>query len=139
MLRQASRTLPIRASRPGLREFTDEARRFVAESGIGEGLLTIFCRHTSASLLIQENAAPAVRSDLEAWAARLAPEDGSYEHDDEGPDDMPAHLRTALTATQLSIPVMHGELALGTWQGIFLFEHRRAPPERTIVLHLVGE
>jgi secondary thiamine-phosphate synthase enzyme len=139
MLRQASRTLSIRASRPGLHEFTDEARAFVAQTGISEGLLTIFCRHTSASLLIQENAAPAVRRDLEAWIARLAPEDGSYEHDDEGPDDMPAHLRTALTATQLSIPVRGGEPMLGTWQGIFLFEHRRATPEREILLHLVGE
>jgi secondary thiamine-phosphate synthase enzyme len=139
MLRQASRTLSIRASRPGLHEFTDEACAFVAQSGISEGLLTLFCRHTSASLLIQENAAPAVRRDLEAWIARLAPEDGSYEHDDEGPDDMPAHLRAALTTSQLSIPVRGGEPMLGTWQGIFLFEHRRATPEREILLHLVGE
>ena len=139
MFRQASRSLSIRASRPGLHEFTNEAREFVAQSGISEGLLTIFCRHTSASLLIQENAAPAVRRDLEAWVARLAPEDGSYEHDDEGPDDMPAHLRTALTATQLSIPVSGGEPLLGTWQGIFLFEHRHATPVREIALHLVGE
>jgi secondary thiamine-phosphate synthase enzyme len=139
MLRQASRTLPIRATRPGLHEFTNEARAFVAQSGVREGLLTIFCRHTSASLLIQENAAPAVRRDLEAWIARLAPEDGSYEHDDEGPDDMPAHLRSALTTTQLSIPVSGGEPMLGTWQGIFLFEHRRATPSREIALHVIGE
>jgi secondary thiamine-phosphate synthase enzyme len=139
MLRQASRTLPIRATRAGLHEFTNEARAFVAQSGVREGLLTIFCRHTSASLLIQENAAPAVRRDLEAWIARLAPEDGSYEHDDEGPDDMPAHLRSALTTTQLSIPVSGGEPMLGTWQGIFLFEHRRATPSREIALHVIGE
>jgi secondary thiamine-phosphate synthase enzyme len=139
MLRQSSRTLSIRAARPGLHEFTNSAREFVAESGIREGLLTIFCRHTSASLLIQENAAPAVARDLEAWVARIAPEGGPYEHDDEGPDDMPAHLRTALTASQLSIPVSAGEALLGTWQGVFLFEHRRATPNREIVLHLVGE
>jgi secondary thiamine-phosphate synthase enzyme len=139
MLRQSSAILPIRASRRGLHEFTPQVSAFVQESGIGEGLLTIFCRHTSASLLIQENAAPAARRDLEAYFARLAPEGGSYEHDDEGPDDMPAHLRSALTATQLSIPVVDGRLALGTWQGIYLFEHRREPHEREIVLHLVGE
>jgi len=139
MLRQANATLPIRASRAGLHEITDQVRRFVKESGISEGLLTAFCRHTSASLVIQENAAPAARRDLEAYFERIAPEGGSYEHDDEGPDDMPAHLRAALTATQLSIPVQNGELLLGTWQGIFLFEHRRNTPERQIALHLVGE
>lgn len=139
MLRQSSSTIAIRASRPGLHEFTDSARAFVAGSGIREGLLTLFCRHTSASLVIQENAAPAARRDLEAYFERLAPEGADYEHDDEGPDDMPAHLRSALTATQLSIPVLNGQLQLGTWQGIFLFEHRRNTPERTIVMHLVGE
>jgi secondary thiamine-phosphate synthase enzyme len=139
MLRQASTTLPIRAPRPGLHEFTNFVHDFVARSGIREGLVTVFCRHTSASLIIQENAAPAARHDLEAYFERIAPEDGPYEHDDEGPDDMPAHLRSALTATQLSIPVTEGELVLGTWQGIFLFEHRRNTPERQIALHLVGE
>jgi secondary thiamine-phosphate synthase enzyme len=139
MLRQASTVLPIRAVRPGLHEFTDGAREFVANSGIREGLLTIFCRHTSASLLIQENAAPTARRDLEAYFERIAPEGGPYEHDDEGPDDMPAHLRAALTNTHLSIPVRDGSLILGTWQGIFLFEHRRNTPERQIALHLIGE
>jgi secondary thiamine-phosphate synthase enzyme len=139
MLRQSSTTLSIRADRPGLHEFTDQVREFVAQSKIEEGLLTLFCRHTSASLLIQENAAPAARRDLEAYFARIAPENGPYEHDDEGPDDMPAHLRTALTATQLSIPVSNGRPVLGTWQGIFLFEHRSNTPEREIALHLVGE
>ncbi len=139
MVRQISRSLAIRASRSGLHEITDEVREFVAGSEIRDGLLTIFCRHTSASLLIQENAAPAARRDLEAYFARIAPENGPYEHDDEGPDDMPAHLRSALTATQLSIPVERGKLALGTWQGIFLFEHRRNTPERHIALHLIGE
>jgi secondary thiamine-phosphate synthase enzyme len=139
MLRQASAILPSRASRAGLHEITKDVRRFVTESGIRDGLLTIFCRHTSASLVIQENAAPAARRDLEGFFARIAPEGGAYEHDDEGPDDMPAHLRSALTATQLSIPVANGEPLLGTWQGIFLFEHRQNTPEREIALHIIGE
>ena len=139
MLRQSSTTLPIRAERRGLHEFTPQVRKFVAESGISDGVVTIFCRHTSASLLIQENAAPAAARDLEAYFARIAPEGGPYEHDDEGPDDMPAHLRSALTASQLAIPVKDGQPMLGTWQGIYLFEHRRSTPQREIVLHLVGE
>jgi secondary thiamine-phosphate synthase enzyme len=103
-------------------------------------LLTLFCRHTSASLVIQENADPSVRRDLERYFEQLAPEDPQrYEHDTEGPDDMPAHLRTALTHTQLSIPVEHGNPVLGTWQGIYVFEHRRAAHTRDIVLHLIGE
>ena len=101
--------------------------------------MTLFCRHTSASLVIQENAAPAARRYLEHYFERLAPEGGGYEHDDEGPDDMPAHLRSALTATQLTIPVAGGRPLLGTWQGIFLFEHRRNTPEREIALYLIGE
>jgi secondary thiamine-phosphate synthase enzyme len=139
MLRQSSTALVIRAARPGLHEFTSELRDFIERGDIREGLLTIFCRHTSASLIIQENASAAARRDLEAYFARIAPEGLPYEHGDEGPDDMPAHLRTALTATQLSVPVQDKRLALGTWQGIFLFEHRRNPPERHIVLHLIGE
>ena len=139
MLRQSSGSLSIRASRPGLHDFTDEVRSWVARTGIDEGLLTIFCRHTSASLVIQENAAPAARRDLERYFERIAPEGDSYEHDDEGPDDMPAHLRSALTQTQLTIPVQDGRLMLGTWQGIFLFEHRRDTPAREVALHLVGE
>jgi secondary thiamine-phosphate synthase enzyme len=139
MFHQSSTLLSIRASRPGLHEFTDSVREFVADSGIQEGLLTIFCRHTSASLVIQENAAPAARRDLEHYFETIAPEGGPYEHDDEGPDDMPAHLRSALTATQLSVPVQNGGPVLGTWQGIFLFEHRSNTPERQIALHLIGE
>jgi len=139
MLHQASHTLAIRASRPGLHELTKDVASWVENSGIQDGLVTIFCRHTSASLVIQENAAPAARRDLEHYFERIAPEGAGYEHDDEGPDDMPAHLRSALTSTQLSIPVQNGRLALGTWQSIFLFEHRRSTPERQIVLHLVGE
>ena len=105
-----------------------------------EGLLTIFCRHTSASLLSQENAAPEARQDLERYFARIAPEDpAAYAHNDEGPDDMPAHLRAALTQVQLSIPLLGGRLALGTWQGLYLFEHRRRPHRRTLALHLIGD
>ena len=139
MLRQSNTVLPIRANHAGLHDFTDEVRTFVARSGIQNGLLTVYCRHTSASLLIQENAAPAARRDIERYFARVAPEDAGYEHDDEGPDDMPAHLRSALTAVQLSIPVQDGRMMLGTWQGIFLFEHRRAAPVREIALHVIGE
>ncbi len=138
-MRQAIDELELRTAGQGLFECTREVAGWVAETGIATGLLTLFVRHTSASLLIQENAAPAVRRDLQAWFARLAPEDASYEHDDEGPDDMPAHLRSALTATSLSIPVANGRPMLGTWQGIYLCEHRRAPHRRRIVLHLIGE
>ena len=138
-MRQSVHDLRVCPTRPGLHEITREVAAWLANTGIREGLLTLFCRHTSASLLIQENAAPAARRDLEAFFARVAPESRAYEHDDEGPDDMPAHLRSALTQTQLSIPVQSGRLALGTWQGIFLFEHRRDTPERAIALHLIGE
>ncbi|HKX91529.1 MAG TPA: secondary thiamine-phosphate synthase enzyme YjbQ [Sphingomicrobium sp.] len=139
MLRQATATFSIRASRAGLHEITESAADWVAGTGIRDGLLTIFCPHTSASLVIQENAAPAASRDLERYFERIAPEGADYEHDEEGPDDMPAHLRAALTQTQLSIPVSGGRPAFGTWQGIFLFEHRRTTPERQLILHLVGE
>ncbi|WP_114227926.1 MULTISPECIES: secondary thiamine-phosphate synthase enzyme YjbQ [Sphingomonas] len=138
MLHQALGTITVTAPRPGLHEVSAEVLEWVAAQGLSEGLLTVFCRHTSASLLIQENAAPAARRDLERYFARLAPEDAAYEHDDEGPDDMPAHLRSALTQTQLAVPVMGGALMLGTWQGIYLFEHRRFPSPRELALHLVG-
>lgn len=139
-MQQAHHELSIRTKGRGLVEFTDMVTSWLSRQPIRSGLLTLFCRHTSASLLIQENAAPAVRSDLEAFFERLAPEDPSrYDHDDEGPDDMPAHLRTALTNVQLSIPLLDGKLALGTWQGIYLFEHRRRPHERKVALHLLGE
>jgi secondary thiamine-phosphate synthase enzyme len=132
--------LRIRAPRRGLHEFTDDIRDWASKQAIRSGLLTLFCRHTSASLVIQENAAPAVRRDLEKFFDELAPEGpGLYEHDDEGPDDMPAHLKTALTQVQLSIPVMDGRLMLGTWQGIYLFEHRSSPSTREIALHFAGE
>ena len=139
-MRQATGTIEVETERQGLREVTEEVARWVAAQGLSEGLLTLFCRHTSASLLIQENAAPAARADLEAYFARIAPEDpDAYAHDDEGPDDMPAHLRAALTQVQLAIPLVGGRLALGTWQGVYLFEHRRRPHRRTLALHLIGE
>ncbi|HEU4780530.1 MAG TPA: secondary thiamine-phosphate synthase enzyme YjbQ [Steroidobacteraceae bacterium] len=138
-MRQSMHVLRTRAPRRGLIEITAEVRHWLERQQIASGLLTLFCRHTSASLLIQENAAPAVRSDLEKFFDDLAPEGaGLYEHDDEGLDDMPAHLKTALTQVQLSVPVMEGKLMLGTWQGIYLFEHRDRPSAREIVLHLVG-
>ena len=140
MLSQASAILNVSAAQQGLHEITREVAYWVSEIGISTGLLTIFCRHTSASLLIQENAAIAARRDLETYFNRIAPEDPSlYTHNDEGPDDMPAHLKSALTQTQLSIPVEQGGMVLGTWQGIYLFEHRHEPPSRQIALHLIGE
>lgn len=139
-MRQASHVLRSQARRRGLHEITADVKRWVTGQGMSTGLLTLFCRHTSASLLIQENAAPAARADLEKYFERIAPEsDHLYAHDDEGPDDMPAHLRTALTQTQLSIPLMEGQLVLGTWQGIYLFEHRAVPTGREIALHLMGD
>ena len=138
-MRQATVTIEISARGPGLHEVTSDVVGWVEAQGMADGLLTLFCRHTSCSLLIHENAAPAARRDLERYFARVAPEGPRYEHDDEGPDDMPAHIRAALTQVQLSIPLIEGRLALGTWQGIYLFEHRRAPHRRTLALHLVGE
>jgi secondary thiamine-phosphate synthase enzyme len=138
-MRQASTILKIPTARHGLLEITRAVVAWTNDQGMDTGLLTLFCRHTSASLLIQENAAPEVRTDIEAYFARIAPEDAhAYAHDDEGLDDMPAHLRTALTTVQLSVPLLAGQLALGTWQGIYLFEHRRRPHRRSIVLHLLG-
>lgn len=139
MIRQASGELRIDTARQGLVEFTRELVDWTVKQGMATGLLTLFCRHTSASLLIQENAAREVRTDLEAYFARIAPEDPlAYAHDDEGPDDMPAHIRTALTQVQLTIPVADRRPVLGTWQGVYLFEHRRRPHRRTIALHLIG-
>ena len=131
--------LRIETSGRGFFELTENIRDFARSASMTQGLLTVFCRHTSASLLIQENADPTVLRDLEAVFARLAPEGADYAHDTEGPDDMPAHIRVALTQTQLSIPLIGGALALGTWQGVFLFEHRRRAHRREIALHLIGE
>jgi secondary thiamine-phosphate synthase enzyme len=138
-MRQASRILSVQTPGPGLHEITREVAAWVAGQGMEEGLLTLFCRHTSASLVIQENADPDVRRDLEDWVAQVAPESPAYRHQDEGPDDMPAHLRAALTGVQLSIPLIGGRLALGTWQGIYLFEHRARPHRREVALHLLGD
>jgi len=130
-------TLTISTRGPGLYEFTDEAARFVRSAGADEGQLTVFVRHTSASLLIQENADPDVRRDLNEFFRRLVPENMDWiVHTTEGPDDMPAHIKAALTHTSLAIPVSGGRLLLGTWQGLYLFEHRRHPHQRQVVLHL---
>lgn len=132
--------LSVQTSGRGLHEVTSQVDRVVRESGVEEGLCTLFLRHTSASLLIQENADPSARRDMEAWLERLVPEDDPlYTHTAEGPDDMPSHLRAALTATSLSIPVVDGSLGLGTWQGIFVWEHRRAPHRRRLLVHVTGD
>ncbi|WP_342628824.1 secondary thiamine-phosphate synthase enzyme YjbQ [Nguyenibacter vanlangensis] len=139
-MRQALHRLSIATHGKGLVMFTQAVRQWVADTGMENGLLTIWCRHTSASLTVQENADPTVLEDIKRYFEALVPESpGRYIHDDEGPDDMPAHLRTMLTQTQLSIPVADGRLVLGTWQGLYLFEHRRHPHRREIVLHLIGE
>ena len=137
-MKQATTILAFETPGRGLTDITRTIARWQQESGIGEGLLTMLCRHTSASLLIQENAAPEVRGDLMAWLDRIAPEGGHYAHDDEGPDDMPAHLKAVLTGVNLAVPVIGGRLALGTWQGIYLAEHRRRPHRRELALHLIG-
>jgi secondary thiamine-phosphate synthase enzyme len=139
-MRLATHILTQRTPGAGLVNITDPIATWLRAQQVASGMLTVFCTHTSASLLIQENAAPEVRADLERFFARLAPEDPArYAHDDEGPDDMPAHLRTALTQVSLVIPVLKGALALGTWQGIYLFEHRRRPHERRLILQLLAE
>lgn len=138
-MRQAARILVVQTPGPGLHEITREVAGWVRDQAMATGLLTVFCRHTSASLVIQENADPDVRCDLEDWVAQVAPESAGYRHQDEGPDDMPAHLRAALTGVQLSIPLVDGRLALGIWQGIYLFEHRRRPHRREVALHVLGD
>lgn len=139
-MRQSVDTLSVVTPGKGLVEITREVAGWTARQGVATGLLTLFCRHTSASLIVQENAAPAVRRDLADYFEAIAPEDPArYSHDDEGPDDMPAHIRAALTGVQLSIPVSGGRPMLGTWQGLYLFEHRRRPHRREVALHLLGE
>lgn len=138
-MRQLSETLVIATHGRGLIEITDKVSPWVTASGIGHGLLTLFVRHTSASLLIQENADPAVLRDLEGFFARLVPDgDALFEHRQEGPDDMPAHVRSALTQTHQSIPVVGARPVLGTWQGIYLYEHRTSGSRREVVMHLMG-
>jgi secondary thiamine-phosphate synthase enzyme len=139
-LKQRLHRLHVQTRGKGLYEITDQIAKWLKEPAIGTGLLTVFVQHTSASLTIQENADPDVVHDLNAFFDRLVVEDNRlYRHTIEGPDDMPAHIRAALTLTQLSIPVQQGRMALGTWQGIYLFEHRAAPHRRSVVLHLIGE
>ncbi|HEY4014559.1 MAG TPA: secondary thiamine-phosphate synthase enzyme YjbQ [Polyangiaceae bacterium] len=123
----------------GFYDVTEKVSRVVADSTVATGLCTVFVRHTSASLVIQENADPAVLRDLARWMERIAPEDPSYEHDDEGPDDMPGHLRASITRSSESVPVTRGVLALGTWQAIYLWEHRASGHARELVVHVVGE
>ena len=132
-------TLKLSVGRQGLYDLTHKVTGLVKGSGIREGLVTLFVRHTSASLLIQENADPSARVDLEQWLNRLVPEnDALYTHNAEGPDDMPAHIKSALTATSLSVPVADGAMVLGTWQGIFLWEHRHARGDREVVVSVIG-
>ena len=138
-MKQKQDTITVATSGPGFTDLTDKVRRFVRDSGIESGLLTLFLPHTSASLLIQENADPDVLRDLADAIDRLAPRDADYRHTTEGPDDMPAHIRAALTQTSLSIPVTKRAPALGTWQAIYLFEHRDAPHRRELLLHVIGD
>jgi secondary thiamine-phosphate synthase enzyme len=140
MIRQSAIVLVFETRDRGLLEITRPVAAWVAEIGVQTGLVTLFIRHTSASLLVQENADPEVRADLDRFFARLVPDgDPIFRHRDEGVDDMPAHVRAALTAVQLSIPVVDGRLALGTWQSLYVWEHRREPHRREVALHLVGE
>jgi len=139
-MKQAQDTITVGTRGQGLHEVTAEIADWVSRQDIGSGLLTVFCRHTSASLTIQENADTDVRRDLEDFFKKLVKEDPSlYRHTTEGPDDMPAHIRSALTDVSLAIPVSGGRLGLGTWQGIYLFEHRARPHERRLILHLAGD
>lgn len=138
-MRQAFHRISVATRGKGLYDFTREVRGWLAAEHVRDALLSLFCRHTAASLLINENADPDVRADLAAYFERIAPEDGPYVHDAEGPDDMPAHIRAALTQTHLSIPLQNGALLLGAWQGIYLFEHRRAPHTREVAAHFIGE
>jgi secondary thiamine-phosphate synthase enzyme len=139
-MRQAVHTIVVATGGKGLLDVTEEITDWLEQQKITTGLLTIFCRHTSASLIIQENADADVRSDIMTFYERIVPEDPRrYDHNVEGPDDMPAHLKATLTPTQLSVPVIGGRMMLGLWQGVHVFEHRRAPHRREIVLHLIGE
>jgi len=136
---QHQRRLTFATRGRGLYEVTDEVRRVVQEAGVTTGLAVVFCRHTSASLVIQENADPSAARDLMVWLERLAPDgDPAYEHDAEGPDDMPSHLRSAVTKTSETVPVVDGRPAFGTWQGLFLLEHRTRPHRRELVVHVTG-
>ena len=138
-MRQAIGEIFVDTTGPGMAEVTANLRRWVEAQRMTTGLVSLLCRHTSASLTIQENAAAEVRDDIVRWLDWIAPTDAPYSHADDGPDDMPAHLKALLTGATLSIPVLNGTLALGTWQGVFLIEHRREGSRRRIALHLMGE
>jgi secondary thiamine-phosphate synthase enzyme len=138
-MKQASHRITVDTRGQGFTDITGMLADRVAAEAISRGLLTVWCRHTSASLVVQENADPDVRADLEAFFRRLVPESAPYRHAEEGPDDMPAHIRAALTLTQLSVPIEDGRLTFGTWQAIYLFEHRASPHRRELALHLIGE
>lgn len=132
-------TLTVRTAGPGTHEITDVVAREVKRSGLTQGIVTVFCQHTSCSLVIMENADPSARRDLEAWLDRLVPEnDPHFEHTLEGPDDMPSHIKMALTRTSETVPFADGKLLLGTWQGIYLWEHRRAPHSRHVIVTVLG-
>ena len=137
-MNQSVQTIIVATEGAELIDITPQARSFVANSQVQTGLLTVFCRHTSASLVIQENADPDVLRDLQSFFRKIVPEGAGYRHNDEGPDDMPGHIKSALTQTSLSIPVANGRMVLGTWQAIYLFEHRAVPHRREVVLHLIG-
>jgi secondary thiamine-phosphate synthase enzyme len=138
-VQQHQESLEVRTAGRGFVNVTEEIERIVGRSGVRTGLCTLFIQHTSASFVIQENADPAVLRDLERWIADLAPESRPWEHDDEGPDDMPAHAKSALTRSSESIPVSAGRLVLGTWQGIYVWEHRARPHRRRVLVHVIGE
>jgi secondary thiamine-phosphate synthase enzyme len=129
----------VRTNGKGTYEITDEVEEKIGKSGVRNGVVTIFVQHTSCSLTMMENAAPAARRDVERFFEKLVPEDAGYEHDDEGPDDMPSHIRTVLTRTSETVPIIDGKMQLGTWQGIFLFEHRRAPHRRKVSVTIIGD
>jgi secondary thiamine-phosphate synthase enzyme len=137
-VKQLQKRIHVATKGRGLYDVTREVRSIVRDSGVETGLCVVFVRHTSASLVIQENADPAVLRDLERWMSRIAPEDARYEHDAEGPDDMPSHLRSAITRTNESIPIADGELALGTWQALYLWEHRAHGHRRELFVHVTG-
>ena len=138
-MRQATTTINTDTDGPGLYDITRQVSEWCRQQSMQEGLLTLFIRHTSASLTVQENADPDVRHDLQDYFDRIAPQNGPYRHTAEGPDDMPAHIKSALTQVNLAVPLLHGRLALGTWQGIYVFEHRHHRHRRQVAMHLVGD
>jgi secondary thiamine-phosphate synthase enzyme len=135
----SSKTLSVRTKGRGLYDITQKVAEAVAASGVSAGICSVFVSHTSASLVTQENADPSVLRDLERWIAKVAPESDAYEHDAEGPDDMPSHIRASITKTSENVPIQNGRIALGTWQAIYVWEHRTAPHERRVIVTVVGD